>query len=116
MPAPGALTHYERVSDNIELLSYDLLRLNVYLSQDGDFINIWFGFLDAFGAESQLGFSDDQRFNFQEMYTDFLFRGYVDDDETGQTILAALRIDKFLPQALRLSDDGKLECYKLMAA
>lgn len=115
IPAPGAVAHYEWLSNEVEKLEYDLLRLNVYLSQDGNFVNVWFGFLDALIAECQLGFVDDQRFNFNEMYTEPLFRGYIEDDETGQIILAALHIDKFLPQTLRLDDDGKLECYRLSA-
>lgn len=114
--APGEVAHYELTSNEIELREYDMARLNVYLTQDRDFVNVWFGLLDAWGAEYQLGFADDQRLNFREIYDEFLFRGYIEDNETGKTILNALRIDRYSPQALRVDDEGKLECYQLAAA
>lgn len=113
-PAPG-ISFFELMSDKIALLEADFLRLNVYLSQDGDFINIWFGLLDTIAAEGQLGFQDDQRINFDQIYSEPLFRGYIEDSETAVTILNALRVGKkFTPQALRLDDQGRLECYRLM--
>lgn len=107
---PGNIPHFELVTEHISPPEYDMLRLNIYVSLSSDFTNIWFGLLDSFMAECTLGFEDDPRLDFRQIYCEPLFRGYIQDNETGKIILEALRIEKFTPQVLSVNGQGKLEC------
>ena len=105
----------------------DFLRLNLYLSMDGEYVTIWHGllepiFTEAELTEGQLALVDkpaDLNF-FLQSYNETLFRGYIDSDDTAEHILHALRIQSnsqyALPQELRRGSDNKLSCDKLERA
>lgn len=88
---------------------HDFHRLNIYLSQDGDYVTVWNGLLDdglvdALFAELNLPPVE---------YTETLFRGYIDSDEQARIILRALRVDKALPQVLRRDPQYGIVCDQL---
>ena len=109
----GVTSYYELKSQDIISSDYDLHRLNIYLSQDGDFVNIWFGLLNAWGAEAHFGFTEDPSFNFNEQYNESLFRGFIADNDTGRRVLEALRCNRYKPQHLHLNEEGQLNCTRL---
>ncbi len=91
----------------------DFLRLNVYLSKDGDFITIWFGLIDPVFAEAKLeGVEKPADFSFHDQYNEPLFRGYIDSHEAAGYILKALRVGGryAVPQVLGGGEDNKLRC------
>ena len=91
----------------------DFLRLNVYLSKDGDFITIWFGLIDPVFAGTRLeGVEKPANFSFHDQYNEPLFRGYINSHEAAGYILKALRVDGryAVPQVLGGGEDNKLRC------
>jgi hypothetical protein len=114
--APGELAVYEYQVDGIDQSTHDFLRMAAYLTKDGSFVTIWNGLLDPFGAEHLIGIREHPEldsFNFKEQYDEQLFRGYIEDDETAALILKAVRIERFRPQILRRTEDGKFGCFLL---
>jgi hypothetical protein len=101
----------------------NFLRLNVYLSKDGEFVTIWHGLLDfvfaeAQMAEDQLAFAErpDDFESLLSSYNEHLFRGYIDSDVTAQYVFKALRIDGVRyasPSELSVGSDNKLRCDRL---
>ena len=87
--------------------------LTVYLSQDGDYVMIWFGLFDPgvaqFHFEEQLPALRAYDFDFASQYNTPLFDGYVKDAETGHAILDAVRLNRFGDQQLTLCD-GAFQC------
>ncbi len=63
-----------------------------------------------------LGFFDDPSVNFSAMYEQTYFRGDIPNDAFGQQVLKAIRIEKVVPNALRLDTNQQLECYSLSLA
>jgi hypothetical protein len=89
----------------------DYLRINAYLSKDGDFVTVWRGLLEPLFAESHLGFVEvPDGFDFRESYTEELFKGCIDSVEAARHIIKALRLDGAPPQVLGTGVDGKLQC------
>lgn len=109
----GKVKVYEHEREGIDQSSCDTMRLNTYLSQDGDFVTVWWGLIDATMTGIALGFSEDPTFNFREQYEEPLFRGYIPDNATGATILHALRFERKTPNILSLTDQGQLECHAI---
>ncbi len=112
---PGGVAVYERDLDGIDQSTHDKMRLNCYLTQDGDFVTVWDGLIDAHLTGISLGFGDDPSFDFSEQYEEPLFRGYIGDDETGKIILKALRLEQKTPNILVVLEQGRLECHLLKA-
>lgn len=110
---PGGVTVYELDLPSIDQSKHDTMRLNCYLTQDGDFVTVWYGLLDAHMTEISLGYADDPTFDFADQYEEPLFRGYIDDDETAAIILKALRLEQTTPNILVLPEHGRLECHLL---
>jgi hypothetical protein len=110
---PGGVKVFEHFREGIDHTKHDMMRLNTYLSQDGDFVTVWWGLIDSVMVEMKLGFFNDDNFRFHQTYDEPLFRGYISDNETGDTILNALRFEQTTPNILSLSKDGKLECNAL---
>lgn len=110
---PGGVAVFELKVESIDQAEHDTLRLNCYLSQDGEFVTIWHGLLDAPMTEISLGFDADPTFNFVEQYDEPLFRGYIGDDETGTVILKSLRLEQKTPNILLVPERGPLECHAL---
>ncbi len=113
MKGPGDLTWFERASSKTEGEKPDPLRLNVYMTRDKDYTTIWFGMIDPSIAEMKLDLYDDPSMNFKEMYEETFFRGMIKDSAFGKQVLEAIRLNLCTPQALRLDENGKLECYSL---
>lgn len=112
---PGGVAVHELDLEGIDQGAHDTMRLNCYLSQDGDFVTVWHGLLDAYVTEISLGFDHDPTFDFTEQYEEPLFRGYIDDDETGAVILKALRLEQKTPNILVVPRHGRLQCRLLEA-
>lgn len=113
---PGGVAVYELDLQGVDQSKHDTMRLNCYLSQDGDFVTVWYGLLDAHMTEISLGFADDPTFDFGEQYEETLFRGYISDNETGAIILATLRLEQKTPNILVVPAKGRLECHLLKAS
>lgn len=108
---PGGVAVYEYANHAAVDGKPDFLRINTYLSRDGDFVTIWRGLLEPLFAQSHLGFVDmPDGFDFRETYTEDLFRGYIECAEAAPHIMKALRLDAVPPQALGTGADGKLRC------
>jgi hypothetical protein len=98
----------------------NFLRLNVYLSKDGEFVTIWYGLLEPLFTEAELKegsltFAEkpDDLDVFLSSYNDDLFKGYIDSNETAERIFKALGLDTprhALPSELRAGADNKLCC------
>ena len=108
---PGGVSAYEYANHALVDGKADFLRVNAYLSKDGDFVTIWRGLLEPLFAESHLGFVEvPDDFDFRESFTEELFKGWIDSAETAGHIIKALRLDSVPPQVLGTGVDGKLQC------
>jgi hypothetical protein len=108
---PGEVSVYEYANHAPVDGKADFLRINAYLSKDGDFVTIWCGLLEPLFAASHLGFVEvPDDFDFRESYTVELFKGCIDSAETAGHIIKALRLDSAPPQVLGTGVDGKLRC------
>jgi hypothetical protein len=108
---PGGVAVYEYGNHAIVDGTHDFLRINAYLSKDGDYVTIWRGLLEPLFAESSLGYVDmPDNFDLRGSYTEELFRGHIESHEAAQYILKSLRLDSVPPQVLGTTADGKLRC------
>ena len=108
---PGGVTVYEYANHPLIDGRPDFLRINTYLSRDGDFVTIWRGLLEPLFVESGLGFVEVPAcFDFRESYTEELFKGWIDSSEAVAHILKTLRLDCVPPQVLSIGANGKLQC------
>jgi hypothetical protein len=108
---PGGVAVYEYANNQVVDGNPDFLRINAYLSKDGDFITIWRGLLEPLVAESRLGFVDlPDDLDLHESFTEELFRGYIETQEAARHIIKALRLDTGPAQVLSTGSDGKLRC------
>jgi hypothetical protein len=123
---PGGLLVYEYKNHPTVDGSTDFLRLNLYLTTDGNYVTIWWGLLEPMFAEG--AFEKDERLasvekpadlEFLNAYEQQLFRGYIDSDDAAGHIFKALRITEStqyeLPQVLRGGPDNKLKCELMVA-
>lgn len=83
------------------------------MTRDHDYTTIWFGLIDPSIAEMNLGLFDDPGINFSEMYEETYFRGIIPNDAFGRQVLEAIRIERIVPNVLRLNANRQLECYSL---
>ena len=94
--------------------SPDHLRLNVYLSKDDDYVNIWTGLIDTQFIESKLEFySETMNINFDEQYNQLKFDGYIQNNDEGEIILNAIRVKEYTPQILTSTKEHPLKCNRL---
>ncbi len=105
---------FELHRPNLVMGGRDPLRLNVFLTRDGDFTTIWYGLIDPIFAEAKLGIEDDR--DLAQLYETILFRGDIGDDSFGASVLKAIRVMRMTPAILRLSDKHGLECQPLDVA
>jgi hypothetical protein len=117
---PGGVSVYEYGNHPVVNGAPDFLRLNLYLSKDGDYVTIWFGLVDPSFAESRLGpVQTPANFSFEE-YDEVLFRGYIASPVEGKCILNALRLNASsryaAPQVLSGGTENKLRCDPVEAA
>ena len=107
-PAPGVKFYEYQNSVEVDGKP-NYQRLNTYLSQDGDFVTVWYGplesiFLQSFLEKLGIPFHDDE---------EKLFRGWIESNEQAVTILTALRFDKMRPHVYEQSAEGKIICRTL---
>lgn len=101
---PGDIKVYEL--DHIDIdksILKDWKRINVYLSQDGDYITIWTGPIDLIAAS----FVYEKEYGFElstEQHVEYYFRGYIRTREEGRIIWNALHLKNFRPYYLGESD------------
>jgi hypothetical protein len=108
---PGGVAVYEYANHALVDGKPDFLRINAYLSRDGDFCTIWRGLLEPLFVESRLGFVDlPEDFDFRRSYTEELFRGWIDSEEAARHVIKALRLDSKPPQVLSTGAGGQLQC------
>ena len=108
---PGEVSVYEFANHPLVDGRAGFLRINAYLSKDGDFVTIWRGLLEPLFAESHLGFVQvPDGLDFRETYTEDMFKGWIGSAEVARHIIRALRLDEAPPQALSTGADGKLQC------
>ena len=103
----------------------DFLRLNLYMTVDGEYVTIWHGLLEPMFAEAECengrlaSVTTPDDFDFGN-YTEDLFRGHIDSDETAAYIFKALRVRESpryrRPQVLRCGVDNGLRCDWLQEA
>ena len=111
---PSGISVYEFQNHPTVSGKADFLRLNLYLTMDGNYVTIWFGLLEPMFTPAALpsaAIPDD--FDFAS-YNECLFRGYIDSDEAAGCILKALRVGESRryarPQVLSTGSDSKLSC------
>jgi hypothetical protein len=101
----GTINTYEYRNHAVVDGRVDVLRLNIYLSRDGAFVNIWSGLIEPMLAESRFTLPAPHcDLDFQQMYCEPLFRGYLESDADAAVVIRALRIGataSTLPQVLR---------------
>ena len=108
---PGGVAVFEYANDAVVDGNPDFMRINAYLSKDGDFVTVWRGLLEPLFAGSRLGFVDlPDDFEFHENYTEELFRGYIESQEAAGHVIKALRLDSAAPHVLSTGTDGRLRC------
>ncbi len=97
---PGGVLFYEKDHESIDKTKEkNWQRLNLYLSKDGNFINVWYGVIEtAFADDAYL---EVHGFNWSDHNIDeTLFRGYIHYKMEAETILKTIQIKKFSPQYL----------------
>ncbi len=97
----------------------DFLRLNLYLTRDGNYVTIWHGLLEPLFAEIEFtegrlaSVARPADMDLGRTYNEDLFRGHIDSTETAEHIFKALRIgvDRryAFPEVLS-GKDNKLAC------
>jgi hypothetical protein len=102
-PAPGVKFYELRTHPSVTGET-DYHRLNIYLSQDGDFVTIWWGALDSLLLVSLFGDIDPPD------YEQPLFRGYIQADQEASIILNSLRLTSYAPNKIQKTGDGKIIC------
>lgn len=104
-PHPHGIKFYEYQNHPAVDGGTDYLRLNLYLTQHGNYVCIWWGLYEPAIAEMEFQQLVDQyKLRFRDSYFEELFRGYIESSEAGRVILHALRIQEerySLPQVLR---------------
>ena len=116
---PGGVSVFEFRNHSAADGAHDFLRVNVYLSKDGDFVCIWHGLLEPAIAESLLmeaALPPD--FDLSGTYNVDLFRGYLDADDAASVVLKSLRIDskEYAAQRLRVDARNGLTCEAVAGA
>ena len=106
---PGEVKFYEWRNHACVDGTHDYHRLNGYLSQDRDFVTIWFGLLEPIFLE---GWFDEAGLELPE-YNEDLFRGHIESDEQARQILKALRPNLWRPQILRSDPSRHIICESL---
>ena len=89
---PGGVDIYEYRNHPAVTGAADVLRINLYLSRDGDFVTIWHGLIEPTMVEGLFELNPPiPDLDFERMYCEQLFRGYIETNEIASTILKALR-------------------------
>lgn len=107
--APSGLPFYEYKNHDLVDGRTDVMRLNIYMSRDGQFTCIWKGLLEPSMTQGMFKLPPPaDALDFGDIYCEQLFRGYIETSEEAEVILRALRITEAsedLPQILRGAPD-----------
>lgn len=103
---PGGVQYYEFRNHVSVDGSADYRRLNLYLTQDGKFVTIWWGCLDDIFITTLFHDAGLEPSSYDEP----LFRGHIESDEQARHILRALRLDGRFPQVLRRDASKGVVC------
>lgn len=110
----GSLSFYEYRSGDFCDGTLKPHRLNLYLTQDGEFVTVWHGLFDAAFVDQafhdllkQVGHRD---FDFAGTYNVALFRGYIETQDEATLILKAVRYTGFSPSILRIDAENCICC------
>lgn len=97
---PWSVLHYEKDHESIDKTQEkDWSRLNLFLSKDGNFVNVWYGVIEAAFADDI--YSKAYGFNWSDHNRDeTLFRGYINSKFEAEIILKAIQVREYLPQYL----------------
>ena len=113
----GSLCFYEYKSGDFCDGTMDRHRINIYLSQDGDFVTVWHGLFDpAFIDQTHLDLLDRLGlgdFDLSANYNTQLLRAYIEDNKQADTILKSLRFKKMLPSHIRFDEEQGIICDRL---
>lgn len=90
--------------------THDYHRLNLYLTQDGEFVTVWFGSLDPMAIETLFLNNGVESVDYDEPF----FRGYIESREQAEHILQALRPMAGGPQLLKIDPNKGLICEMLV--
>lgn len=107
---PPGYTVYEKDLGDLTKENPDFLRLNIFLSQDGDFVTVLAGLFDAAFADGRLEFENSHLISFHEQYHETRFRGYIRDNKTAARVLETLKLDNYYPSKLEIDGEGRLCC------
>jgi hypothetical protein len=116
----GQVPVYEFNNHPVVEGSKDFLRLNLYLTKDGDHVTIWYGLLEPMFAEAELTegrlamVEKPADLDILNSYNEPLFRGHIDSADAAACIFKALRVARTgryaLPQVLTAGTDNRLRC------
>ena len=116
-PEYGSLRFYEYRSGDFCDGIMNRHRINVYLTQDGDFVAVWDGLFDtalvgqAFRDLIEKVVLGDV--DFFATYHTPLFRGHIETQDEAKIILKALRFDRLRPSMLRIDEHNRICCDSL---
>lgn len=123
---PGGVFVYEYRNQAVVDGTHDFLRLNLYLTTDGNYVTIWHGIIEPAGIEMEfergrLVGVDKPPMEHLTSCDEPLFRGYIDSPEAAAHIFKALRIGtprtQFAsPQVLRITSDNKIGWFPMSEA
>ncbi len=111
----GYPARYEYRNNPIVDGTHDFLRINLYLSRDGDYVTIFNGLLEPSYVAGMLADRNIEipsaDFNFSDAYNEDLFRGHIDSKETAECIFKAIGLKKFVhPNVLTGDANGGFAC------
>ena len=109
-----SLNFYEYNSGGFCDGTIDPHRLNVYLTQDGDFVTVWHGLFDPAFVDQAfhdlIERTDREQFDLTANYHTQFFRGHIETKEQADVILASLRYEKMVPSVIYIHEDGYIAC------
>jgi hypothetical protein len=116
---PGDVSVYEYKNHPAVDGTKDFLRLNLYLTLDGNYATVWVGLLEPLGTEAEFqngrmaSVAKPADFDFGS-FDESLFKGYFDSKESAECILKALRVGESrryaAPQVLTRGANNELRC------
>jgi hypothetical protein len=113
----GSLRFYEYRSGDFCDGKVNPHRINLFLTQDGDFVTLWHGLFDTTFVDQafhdlieKVGLGDG---DFFATYHTPLFRGHIQTLDEAKIILKALRFDRLRPSILRIDENNLICCDSL---
>lgn len=106
-----SLHFFERDTGQFPIGKVNPRRLNIYLSQDGEYVTIWEGLFDPILLDAEiLGTVPEELHDIFSSYNTQIYRGYISDAQTAQTILSSLRYEQYSASELHINAEHGLSC------